>query len=124
MSDIWCSSIAVLCIDTSRPKWNLWTSHPWMQPTDMPSKSSISSNKRCGNLGMVTPYKKSQEGVAPTHRKKDTENMENIRKTSPSHKKRRTPERQGNISISGANFITTLGITLRIVAQISHWLPK
>jgi hypothetical protein len=28
-SNIWCSSIAVLCIDTSRPKWNFWTSHPW-----------------------------------------------------------------------------------------------
>jgi hypothetical protein len=28
-SDIWCSSITVLCIDTSRLKWNFWTSHPW-----------------------------------------------------------------------------------------------
>jgi hypothetical protein len=45
-SDIWCSSIAVLCIDTSRPKWNFWTSHPWARPTDMSSKSSRSSNKR------------------------------------------------------------------------------
>jgi hypothetical protein len=34
-SNIWCSSIAALCIDTSRPKWNFWTSHPWVRPTDM-----------------------------------------------------------------------------------------
>jgi hypothetical protein len=27
-SDIWFSSIAVLCIDTSRPKWIFWTSCP------------------------------------------------------------------------------------------------
>jgi hypothetical protein len=57
-SDIWCSSIMVLCIDTSRPKWNFWTSRPWARPTDMPSKSSRSSNKRCDNLGPGTPHNK------------------------------------------------------------------
>jgi hypothetical protein len=57
-SDIYCSSIAVLCIDTSRPKWNFWTSHPWAWPTDMPSKLSRSSNKRRDNLGLGTPHKK------------------------------------------------------------------
>ena len=56
--DIWCSSIVVVCIDTSRPKWNFWTSHPWARPTDMPSKSSKSSNKRRGNLGLETPHNK------------------------------------------------------------------
>jgi hypothetical protein len=74
----------VLCIDTSRPKWNFWTSHPWARPTDMPSKSSRSSNKRRGNLGLGTPHNKSQERVAPTHRTKDRENMDSIRTTSPS----------------------------------------
>jgi hypothetical protein len=57
-SDIWCSSIAVLCIDTSRPKWNFWTSRPWVRPTDMSSKSSRSSNKRHNNLGLGTPHRK------------------------------------------------------------------
>jgi hypothetical protein len=51
----------VLCIDTSRQKWNLWTSHPWARSTDMPSKSSRRSNKRCDNLGLGTPHRKIQE---------------------------------------------------------------
>ena len=72
---------------------NFWTSHPWAWPTDMPSKSSRSSNKRHDNLGLGTPHNKSQERVAPTHRTKDREKMDSIRTTSPSHKKRRTPEK-------------------------------
>jgi hypothetical protein len=123
-SDIWCSSITVLYIDTSRPKWNFWTSHPWARPTDMPSKSSRSSNKRRDNLGLGTPHNKSQERVAPTHRTKDRENMDSIRTTSPSHKQRRTPERQRKIPGSGATSIRALGITLLTVAQSSHWWPK
>jgi hypothetical protein len=111
-SDIWCSSIMVLCIDTSRPKWNFWTSHPWAWPTDMPSKLSRSSNKRHDNLGLGTPHNKSQEGVTPTHRKKDREKMESIRKTTPSRKKIRTLERQRKILGSGATSIRSLGITL------------
>jgi hypothetical protein len=35
--------------------------------------------------------------VAPTHKTKDRENMESIRKTSPSRKQRRTPKRQRKI---------------------------
>jgi hypothetical protein len=58
-SDIWCSSITTVWIDTSRLKWSFWTSHPWVRPTDMPSKSSISSNKRRKNLGLGTPHRKS-----------------------------------------------------------------
>jgi hypothetical protein len=96
-SDIWCSSTTMLCIDTSRPKWNFWTSHPWARTTDMSSKSSRSSNKRRDNLGLGTPHNKIQEREAPTHRTKDRENMDSIRTTSPSHKQRRTPERQRNI---------------------------
>jgi hypothetical protein len=57
-SEISCSSIMVLCIDTSRPKYNLWTSHPWAWPTNMLSKLSRSSNKRRDNLGLGTPHKK------------------------------------------------------------------
>jgi hypothetical protein len=123
-SDIWCSSIMVLCIDTSRLKWNFWTSHPWARPTDMPSKSSRSSNKRCDNLGLGTPHNKIQERVAPTHRTKDRENMDSIRTTSPSRKQRRTPERQRKIPGSGATSIRALGITLLIAAQRSHWWLK
>jgi hypothetical protein len=83
-SNIWCSSIVVLCIDTSIPKWNFWTSHPWARPIDMSSKSSRSSNKRRENLGLGTPHNKSQEKAAPTHRTKDRENMDSIMTRSPS----------------------------------------
>jgi hypothetical protein len=123
-SDIWCSSITMLCIDTSRTKWNFWTSHPWARPTDMPSKLSRSSNKRCDNLGLGTPHNKIQERVAPTHRTKDRENMDSIRTTSPSRKQRRTLERQRKIPGSGATSIRALGITLLTAAQSSHWWPK
>jgi hypothetical protein len=123
-SDIWCSIIAMLCIDTSRLKWNFWTSHPWARPTDMLSKSSRSSNKRRDNLGLGTPHNKSQERVTPTHRKKDRANMDNIRTTSPSRKQRRTPERQRKILGSGVTSIRSLGITLLTVAQNSHWWLK
>jgi hypothetical protein len=54
-SDIWCSSITLLCIDTSRLKWNFWTSHPLARPTDMPSKLSRSSNKRHRQFGLGNP---------------------------------------------------------------------
>jgi hypothetical protein len=114
----------VLCIDTSRPKWNFWSSHPWARPTDMPSKSSRSSNKRRGNLGLETPHNKSQERAAPTHKTKDKVNMDSIRTTSPSRKERRTPKRQRKIPGSGATSIRALGITLLTVAQSSHWWLK
>jgi hypothetical protein len=78
-SEIWCSSITVLYIDTSRMKWNFWKYHPWVQPTDMLSKSSRSSNKRRGNLGLGTPHNKIQETVAPTDQTKDRANMDSIR---------------------------------------------
>jgi hypothetical protein len=130
-SDIWCSSIVALCIDTSRSKWNLWTSHPWVQPTDMPSKLRRSSNKIHSYLGLGTPHNKSQERVAPTHRTKDITNMDSIKTTSPSYKQRRTLERQRrtlerqrNTLGSGATSIRALGITLLIVAQRSHWWLK
>ena len=122
--DIWCSSIAVLCIDTSKLKWNFWTSHPWARPTDMPSKLSKSSNKRHDNLGLRTPHKKTQERAAPTHRKKDRENMDSIRTTSPRRKQRRTSKRQRKIPGSGVTSIRALGITLLTAAQRSHWWPK
>jgi hypothetical protein len=85
-SEIWCSSITVLCIDTSKLKLNFWTSCPWAQPTGMPSKSIIRSNKRHNNLGLGTPHNKSQEGAAPIHKTMDRENMDSIRKTIPSRK--------------------------------------
>jgi hypothetical protein len=123
-NDIWCSSITVLCIDTSRPKCDFWTSHPWTLPTDMLSKSSRSSNKRHDNLGLGTPHNKSQERVAPTHRTKDRAKIDNIRTTNPSHKQRRTLERQRKIPGSGATSIRALGITLLTVAQSSCWWLK
>jgi hypothetical protein len=91
-SDIWCSSITVLYIDTSILKWNFWTSHPWAWPTDMPTKSSRSSNKRCDNLGLGTLHSKSQEGVAPTHEQRTEKRWTVSNTTSPSYKQRRTLE--------------------------------
>jgi hypothetical protein len=82
-SDIWCSNIVVLCIDTSIPKWNFQTSCLWVRPTDMSSKSSRSSNKRWDNLGLGTPQRKRQERAAPTHKTKDREKMDSIGTTSP-----------------------------------------
>jgi hypothetical protein len=123
-SDIWCSSIVVLYIDTSRLKWNFWTSHPWAQPIDMPSKSSRSSNKRRNNLVLGTPHNKIRERAAPTHRTKDRAKMDSIRTTSSSRKKIRTPERQRKILGSGVTSIRALGITLPTAAQSSHWWPK
>jgi hypothetical protein len=123
-SDILCSSITVLYIDTSSPKWNFWTSHPWARPIDMPSKSRRISNKRHGNLGLGTPQNKSQEMAAPTHRTKGRAKMDSIRITSPSRKQRRTPERQRKILGSDATSIRALGITLMTTAQSSRWWPK
>jgi hypothetical protein len=123
-SDIWCSSITVLYIDTSRPKWIFWTSHPSARPTDMLSKLSRSSNKRRGNLGLGTPHNKSRGRAAPTHRTKDRAKMDSIRTTSPIRKQRRTPERQRKIPGSGATSIRVLGITLLTSTQSSHWWLK
>jgi hypothetical protein len=56
----------------------------------MSSKSSRSSNKRCGNLGLGTPHNKSQERVPLNHRTKDREKIDHLRTTIPGRKKRRT----------------------------------
>jgi hypothetical protein len=119
-SDIWCSSIMMLCIYTSRLKWNFCTSHPCAWPTDMLSKLSRSSNKKHDNLGLETPQNKSQERVATTHRIKDREKMDSIRTTSPICKQRRTLERQRKLLGSGVTSIRALGITLLTAAQSSR----
>jgi hypothetical protein len=123
-SGIWCSSIATLCIDTSIQKWKFWTSHPWAWPTDMSSKSSISSNKRRDNLGLEAPHNKIQEKVAPNHRTMDRENMDSIGTTSPIRKQKRTLKIQRKIPGSGATSIRSLGITLLIVTQRNRWWMK
>jgi len=51
LSDIWCSSITSICIDTSRNKQNLWTYLPWAWPIYMLSKLRKTLNKRCDSLG-------------------------------------------------------------------------
>jgi hypothetical protein len=86
----------------------------------MSSKLIRSLNKRHDSLGLGTPHNSSRAGATPTHRKKDRENMGNLRKTSPSHKHRRAMERQRRIPGSGATSIRAPGITLLIVAQGSH----
>jgi hypothetical protein len=121
LSEIWCSSIMLVCIDTSILKWSFWTSHPWARPTDMLSKSSRISNKRRDNLGLVTPHRKSQERESPTHRIKDRENTDILRTNSPGRKQRRTPERQRKIPGSGATSIRAPDITLLIATRSSMW---
>jgi hypothetical protein len=100
-SDIWCSSIATLCIDTSRPKWNFWTSHPWARPTDMPSKSSRSSNKRREIWAWEPLTTKAKKGWPQPIEQRTEKIWISIRTTSPSRKQRRTPERQRKIPGSG-----------------------
>jgi hypothetical protein len=86
----------------------------------MSSKSSRSLNKRRGNLGLGTPHNKRKEREDQTCRKKDKENMDYLRKTSLSHKQRRTLERGIKILGSGATSIKSPGITLLISSQRIH----
>jgi hypothetical protein len=104
LSDIWCSSIAMVCIDTSRLKWIFWTSHPWVWPINMPSKSSKRLNKRFRNLGLGTPHIRIILREAPTRRTKDRAKMDILRTTSLGCKQRRTQEIQRKISGSDATF--------------------
>jgi hypothetical protein len=81
LSNIWCSSNAVACIDISRQKWIFWTSRSWVKPIDMLSKSSRSLNKRCCSLGLQNPHNKRREKEAPTYRTKVRARMDNLRET-------------------------------------------
>jgi hypothetical protein len=87
----------------------------------MLSKSSKILNKRHERLGLGTPHNKRKERVAPTQKTKEKTNMNNIRKTSLSHKQRRTMERRRKTLGSGVNSIRDSGITLLISTQIIHW---
>jgi hypothetical protein len=87
----------------------------------MSSKSSRSSNKRHGNLGLGTPHSESQERATPTHRTKDIAKMDSLKKTCLGHKQRRTPERQRKILGSGVTSIRAPGITMLIATQSSFW---
>jgi hypothetical protein len=73
------------------------------------------------HLGLGTPHRKRKERVPPTHKTKEKENMDSLRKTSPIRKQRRTPKRQIKIPRGGATSIRAPGITLLISAQRSHW---
>jgi hypothetical protein len=75
LSDIWCSSIMVVCIDTSRPKWSFWTSRPWARPIDMSSKSSRSLNKRHGQFGPGNPSQQKQGKGGPNPIEQRTEKI-------------------------------------------------
>jgi hypothetical protein len=86
LSDIWCSSTMTIYIDTSRHKWNFWTSHPWVWLIDMLSKSSRSLNKRRNSLGFGTPHIRSMEKEAPSCRTKNKTRMDSLRTTNLSHK--------------------------------------
>jgi hypothetical protein len=73
------------------------------------------------HLGLGTPHSKRKERAPPTHKKKEKENMDNLRKTIPSRKKIRTPKIQIKIPRGGATSIRSPRITLLIYAQRSHW---
>jgi hypothetical protein len=61
------------------------------------------------------------ERASPTHRTKERERMENLRKTSLIHKQIRTMGRQRKTLGSGASSIRALGITPLNVTKIIHW---
>jgi hypothetical protein len=75
MSDVWCKSIVVFYIDTSKNKWSFWTYHSLEWPIDIFSKLSRSLNKRGAILGLGTPHRKRRERESKTCRTKDRENM-------------------------------------------------
>jgi hypothetical protein len=77
----------------------------------MLSKSSKILNKRHNNLGLQTPHSRSKEKVAPNHRKNGIERIENLKKTSPNYKQRRTMGRQRKTLENGASSIGAPGIT-------------
>jgi hypothetical protein len=120
LSDIWCSSTTMLCIDTFRHKWIFWTSHPWAC-LSICRQNRAEVETKDSSLGLGTPHSRSREREAPTRRTKERENMGNLRTTSPSCKQRRTMGRQRKIPRSGVTSIRSPGITLLIVAQRSHW---
>jgi hypothetical protein len=71
-------------------------------------------------FGPGNPSQQKQQRAAPSHKKNNRENMDDIRTTSPSRKKPRTLERQINIVGSGGTSIISLGITLLIISQSSR----
>jgi hypothetical protein len=86
----------------------------------MLSKSSRNLNRRSESLDLQIPHRRSREKEAPTHRTKDRERMDPLRKPiSPSHKQRRVMRRQRKTLGSGVNSIKFPNITLMNVAQKS-----
>jgi hypothetical protein len=120
LSAIWCSSIAMVYIDTSKHKCSFWTFLPWAWPINMLSKSSRSLNRRHDSLGMKKPHNRSREKVAPTHRTKGKKRMGSLRTTSPNRKQIRTMGRQRKTLGNCASSIRSPGITPLNVAQRSH----
>jgi hypothetical protein len=56
----------------------------------MPSKSSISSNKKCGNLGLGTPHNKQGKGGPNPQKKGQSKERENLGNQSKPHAKKDT----------------------------------
>jgi hypothetical protein len=72
------------------------------------------SNKTSGNLGLKIHNNQSMVKVSLTHREID------LKKTSPSHMKRRVIGIRMTLG-SGGTSTKSLGTTLMNVAQNSHW---
>jgi hypothetical protein len=76
--------------------------------------------KRGESLDLKTPHKRSREKVAPTHKKRDIENMASLRKTSPSRNPIRVMRIRRRTQENGVNIIKSLGTTPKNVAPSSH----
>jgi len=70
---------------------------------------------------MGTCHSRRRPRETPTYKTKGIENMDNLRTTSVSRKQRRKMERRRKTPGSGATSIRSLGTTLLIAPQRSHW---
>jgi hypothetical protein len=70
LSDIWCSSTMVVCIDTSRQKWSFWTFHPWAWPIDMLVKIEQKLKQKTRQFGSANPSQQKQGKGSPNPQNK------------------------------------------------------
>jgi hypothetical protein len=105
-----------LYTDTSKLKWIFWTSHHWVLLIDMLLKLSRNlSTRTSGSSGLQIHNNQSMVKMALTT---------SLKKTSPSHKKRRVTERRRRTLENGAISTKSPGTTPMNVTQNSHWWSR
>jgi hypothetical protein len=116
-SDIWCSSIVALCIDTSRLKWKFWTSHPWAWPTDIPSKSRQKLKQKTWQFGPGNPSQQNPRKGGPNPQNKGQRKYGQYQDNQSKPQAKKDTGKTKKYTGSGATSIRALGITLLTVAQ-------